>query len=54
MIPRLSLLVVVLFQLSGCVATPRVEISQQLDFDYVPNMSPMSYSDMLCCYDCQA
>jgi hypothetical protein len=41
--------------LSGCIATPRIEIVEKIDFNYVaPDQKPMSYNDLLCCYDCHA
>ncbi len=44
-----------LLSLTGCMITPRIEMAETLHFDYVtPNMTPMSYSDLLCCYDCTA
>lgn len=44
------------FSLSGCLATPRIEIAQRLDFDYItPAQAPvMSYNDLLCCLECKA
>ena len=51
---RIALILALLLPLSGCIITPRIDISEQLDFDYVPQQPPMSYSDLLCCYDCQA
>ncbi len=41
--------------LTGCIATPRIEIAERIDFNYAsPDMTPMSYADLLCCYDCHA
>ncbi len=50
--PLLSALSLLL--LSACIATPRIEIPDQLSFNYVvPNQQPMSYSEIMCCVDCQ-
>lgn len=40
--------------LTACVATPRIDIPNTLSFNYQPpSQAPMSYNDILCCYDCQ-
>lgn len=42
-----------LISLTGCIATPRIELTETINFDYVvPDVAPMSYADLLCCYDC--
>ena len=39
--------------LGACVATPRIEIPNKMSFNhYIPSQAPMSYADILCCYDC--
>ena len=55
MFAKTSLLLAALFSLSACVATPRIEIPDTISFNYViPDQSPLSYSDILCCTDCRA
>lgn len=55
MFKKASILLAALFSLSACVVTPRIEIPDNISFNYyVPNQQPMSYSDVLCCYDCNA
>ena len=55
MILRTCLFLAILSQLSACIATPRFEISERIDFNAMqPDQKPMSYSDLLCCYDCTA
>lgn len=55
MLIRICLCLAVLNQLSACIATPRIEIAQKFDFNYqMPDHRPMSYDDLLCCYDCTA
>jgi hypothetical protein len=40
---------VALVSLTGCVVTPRIEISESLYFDApMPDQVPMSYSDVMC------
>lgn len=49
MLVRIFLLSVALGALSGCVVTPRIEISESLYFDApMPVQTPMSYSDIMC------
>ena len=51
---RTHILLTALLVLTACVATPRVEIPPTLSFNYViPDQSPMSYADIMCCYDCR-
>ncbi len=39
--------------LTGCIATPRLELAEVYNFDNVHVVQePMSYNDILCCYDC--
>ncbi len=53
--PENILALVAIISLSGCVAIPRIEIPDALTFDYeMPSQQPMSYSDLLCCYECNA
>ena len=55
MINRILLLCIALGSLTGCVVTPRVELSESLYFDApMPNQAPMSYGDVLCCEQCSA
>jgi hypothetical protein len=50
-----ALAVLALISLSGCIAIPRIDIPETLTFDYeLPSQQPMNYSDLLCCYECQA
>lgn len=54
MIARVNILLIASVYLCACVATPRVELPNQFSFNYqIPNQAPMSYNDILCCYDCQ-
>lgn len=47
--------IVAMLIVSGCIATPRIDIPEKLTFDYeLPSQTPMSYDDLLCCYDCHA
>jgi len=46
---KLPLLLIVLLQVSGCVVSPRIELSESIDFDYVvPNQQFMDYGDPMC------
>lgn len=55
MMIRTCLLIAVLYQLSACVAVPRLEFTDKLDFkEIAPEQHAMSYNDLLCCYDCNA
>lgn len=55
---RFCFIISTLTVVSGCIVTPRFEMTQRIDFSYTPQASlqvqPMSYNDVLCCYDCQA
>lgn len=52
---KILALIMVMTQLSACVASPRIEIPERFTFDYVPaSVQPMSYADMLCCEQCSA
>lgn len=52
---RFCLIVSMLTLLSGCIITPRFEMTERFDFNYSPiAQAPMSYSDILCCVDCTA
>jgi hypothetical protein len=52
---RMLLLIPVCVQLGGCIATPRIELAERIDFNYMqPDQRPLSFDDMLCCYGCQA
>jgi len=55
MFTKTSMLLAALFSLSACIATPRIEIPHTMSFNYqLPSQAPMSYNDLLCCYDCNA
>jgi hypothetical protein len=44
-----------IISLTGCIAVPRIEMAETLDFDYqIQNVQPLSYTDLLCCYECNA
>jgi hypothetical protein len=51
-VPAIALLVL----LGGCVATPRFEMSQQIDFNATPHYVPpiLDYTDLACCGECRA
>lgn len=52
---RTLILIAILSGLSGCVVSPRIEISETLNFDApMPDQTPLSYADLLCCYECNA
>lgn len=52
---RFCLIAAMLTLLSGCIVTPRFEMTERIDFNYSPMaQAPMSYSDILCCVDCTA
>jgi hypothetical protein len=45
--------IICLLGLSACIATPRIEIPNQMSFNHViQNQQPMSYNDIMCCVDC--
>lgn len=47
--------VAAIIPLTGCMVTPKFEMSETINFDYVrQDVTPMSYNDLLCCYDCNA
>ena len=49
MIARLCILCAALTALSGCVLTPRIELSESLYFDSpMPSQAPVSYGDVMC------
>lgn len=46
-------LVFLAISLSGCIATPRLEMAEHYTFDQIHVVQqPMSYNDIMCCYDC--
>ena len=52
---KTCLLLVVLTQLSGCIATPRIEMSETITFDAIPpEPKTMTSNDLLCCWRCNA
>lgn len=54
MYTRIVVLLAMASLMSGCIATPRIEIAERFDFSYQPDMTPQSYADLLCCHDCHA
>ena len=53
MLTRLAICLALCTQLSACIITPRFEVTEKLNFDYVPvSAQPMSYNDLLCCEQC--
>lgn len=55
LITKICMLAVVLTQLSGCIATPRIEIEDKITFDAIqPEPKPLTYNDTLCCWRCTA
>lgn len=43
--------------LSGCVVTPRIDVTEQIQFNYAPNVQApqaLSFTDLMCCLDCTA
>ena len=53
MLTRLCVLALCLSHLSGCVAVPQDVFTESVDFSYAaPSQTPMSYDDLLCCYEC--
>lgn len=52
---KTCLLIVMLAQLTGCVVTPRIHLSDNITFDALqPEQKPLSYNDTLCCWRCSA
>ncbi len=55
MLFRTCAAIAILAQLSACIATPNPDIVDRINFNApAPDETPMSYADLLCCYDCQA
>lgn len=55
MLTRIAALVGVLCVLSGCVITPRVEMTRRIDFNYIYTpQAQLSYTDLMCCDRCTA
>ncbi len=53
MLHKTLILIAALTQLSGCIAVPEITISETLHFDSpMPSQEPVSYADLMCCYDC--
>jgi ABC-type microcin C transport system permease subunit YejE len=53
MSPKTLLTLVALFSLSGCIATPRIEFAERINFDYIPaSYTPMTQNDLMCCEYC--
>jgi len=42
--------------LSGCIAVPRFEMTERIQFNYAPPSAPtqLSSDDLLCCVECRA
>ncbi len=52
---RIISLIAIALSLNACIATPRLQLAERYDFDHVYVVQePMSYNDILCCYDCTA
>lgn len=50
---RIISLIAMSLSLSACIATPRLELAEHYTFDSMHIVQePMSYNDILCCYDC--
>lgn len=47
-------LAILLLSLSGCIVVPEIKLVERFEFNYQPDQTPMSYKDLLCCYDCHA
>lgn len=55
MIIRSLLLIAALNQLTACVAIPRVEVMERMEFNYAaPNPKMLTAEELLCCNQCQA
>ena len=53
MFNRILILTLTLTQLTACMVTPDIKISETLHFDSpAPSQEPVSYADLMCCYDC--
>ena len=53
MLTRLCVFALILTHLSACVAVPQDVFTETMDFSYAaPSQAPMSYDDLLCCYQC--
>lgn len=53
MLTRIAIAAIATLSLSGCIATPRLELAEHYTFDHIHVVQePMSYKDILCCYDC--
>ena len=53
---RFCVIFATLTLLSGCIAVPRFEMTQRIEFNYAPPNTPalISAEDLLCCVECQA
>jgi hypothetical protein len=55
MLPKILFVIASFSLISGCIATPRFEMSQAIDFQYMPGiLQPMGFSDVMCCAQCSA
>lgn len=55
MITRFLAAIGVMTLLSGCIVTPRVEMTRHMDFNYVYQpTAQLSYVDLMCCARCSA
>jgi hypothetical protein len=53
MFTKYLVLLLTLTQLTACVAVPEINITETLHFDSpAPSQEPVSYADLMCCYDC--
>ncbi|MDE3061305.1 MAG: hypothetical protein KGJ06_09865 [Pseudomonadota bacterium] len=52
---RTLLLIAAVYQIGGCIATPRFDTSPPMTFNGPePMQQQLSYDDVLCCVRCQA
>ncbi len=52
---KICVLFALLIPLSGCIVTPRIEISDTINFDSIPpEQKTVSFNDDLCCWRCNA
>ena len=55
MVTKLLAALSLMTMLSGCVITPRIEMTRRIDFNYVYQpQAQLSYNDIMCCARCTA
>jgi hypothetical protein len=55
MLARTFALLAIACFVSGCMVKPEVKLPMYIGFDQpMPERTPMSYNDLLCCYQCSA